>query len=73
MSIAWIDAALLAALQTQAKNAARLRTHHNFHTDLSDACQRLAVAIEPHSYIAPHRHLAPDKAETLLCLRGRLG
>lgn len=28
-------------------------------------------AVEPESYVRPHRHLRPDKVEVFLCLRGR--
>lgn len=30
-------------------------------------------AVEPDSYIQPHRHLSPDKAETIIVLAGRVG
>lgn len=33
----------------------------------------MAVGLQPATYIAPHRHLSADKAETLLVLKGRLG
>lgn len=69
----WIDAELLAELESAAARAPRRRSNRNFHERLDEACQRLLVAIQPDSYIAPHRHLAAEKAETLLCLRGRLG
>ncbi|BBS37535.1 hypothetical protein WP5S18E01_23820 [Enterobacter cloacae] len=31
----------------QAANSPRLRAHRNFHTDLSDPVQRLAITMEP--------------------------
>lgn len=33
----------------------------------------MAVGLQPHTYVQPHRHLTADKAETLLVLKGRLG
>ena len=33
----------------------------------------MLVAMEPDSYVRPHRHLDPAKAETIIVLRGRLG
>ena len=36
--------------------APRLRAHRNFHPELSDPVQRLAIAMEPGTYIRPHRH-----------------
>lgn len=59
-------------LQQQSKAAAqapRLRAHRNFHPELSDPVQRLAIAMEPGTYIRPHRH--PHTFELLLPLSGR--
>lgn len=67
------DTALLDRLRTAALASPRRRAHHNLHAALDEPCQRLLVAIEPDSYVAPHRHLDPHKAEALLVLRGRLG
>lgn len=47
--------------------------NHNFHAHEGDACQRLLNAIEPGSYVQPHRHLAPGQDESCVVLRGRLG
>lgn len=33
----------------------------------------MAIGLQPDTYIAPHRHLSADKAETLLVLKGSLG
>ncbi|MDU3157763.1 cupin fold metalloprotein, WbuC family [Hafnia alvei] len=52
-----------------AASAPRLRAHRNFHPELSDPVQRLAIAMEPGTYIRPHRH--PHTFELLLPLRGR--
>jgi cupin fold WbuC family metalloprotein len=52
-----------------AANSPRLRAHRNFHPELSDAVQRLAIAMEPGTYIRPHRH--PHTFELLLPLSGR--
>ncbi len=68
----FLDQALFAALAEQAAASPRLRQHHNFH-QMDEACHRLAVGLQPGTYIAPHRHLSADKAETLLVLKGCLG
>ncbi|WP_120815869.1 WbuC family cupin fold metalloprotein [Yokenella regensburgei] len=52
-----------------AANAPRLRAHRNLHPELSDPVQRLAIAMEPGTYIRPHRH--PHTFELLLPLSGR--
>ncbi|MFJ4348337.1 WbuC family cupin fold metalloprotein [Pseudomonas sp. NPDC089401] len=69
---AFIDRTLLAELALRAADAPRQRHHHNFH-DMEDPCHRLIIALQPSTYIAPHRHLSEDKAEALLVLKGRIG
>lgn len=68
----FLDQALFAQLGAQAAANPRLRQHHNFH-QMDEPCHRLAVGLQPGTYIPPHRHLAADKAEILLVLKGRLG
>ena len=68
-----IDSTLLDGLTEKARTSPCLRMNHNFHpTDVS-ACHRLPNAIEPGSYIQPHRHLYPEKDETFVLIRGTLG
>ena len=71
--VRFIDQALLAGLSAAAGQAPRRRVHRNFHPDDAYPAHRLLVAIEPGSYVPPHRHLNPAKDETLLVLRGSLG
>jgi cupin fold WbuC family metalloprotein len=68
----FLDQALFAELAAQAAATPRLRQHHNLH-QMTDACHRMVVGLQPGSYIPPHRHLADDKAETLLALQGCFG
>lgn len=68
----FLDQALFAQLSGQAAASPRRRQHHNFHA-MHEPCHRMAVGLQPGTYIPPHRHLAADKAETLLVLKGRLG
>lgn len=68
-----IDRALLDAVSAEARNHPRLRKNRNFHRSDDAPGHRLLNAIEPGSYIAPHRHLDPHKDETMLVLRGQLG
>ncbi len=59
----------LSALTTEAQQSPRQRMNYNVHTDLADPIQRLAIAMEPETYIRPHRHL--QTWELLTALRGR--
>lgn len=68
-----ITASLLDEVSRTAQMSPRRRKNHNFHSTDDARCHRLLNAIEPDSYVAPHRHLDIHKAETMLVLRGRLG
>ena len=61
--------AQLTALSQQAENSPRRRMNHNLHAELSDPIQRLAIAMEPDTYIRPHHHR--HSWELLTALRGR--
>jgi cupin fold WbuC family metalloprotein len=49
------------------------RKNLNFHETETDASHRLLNAVEPGSYIPPHRHQDPNKDESIVMVRGRLG
>lgn len=57
-------------LTTQAQCSLRKRQHHNIHESYSARCQCLFNAIEPGSYIRPHRHDTDSKDELLIAVRG---
>ena len=65
-----IDGALLDSLTSKAKESPRKRSHLNLHRELGDPIHRLCVAIEPGTYIRPHRHASPDTFEVFMLLRG---
>ena len=73
MTMKIIDQPLLDELTGQARQHSRLRKNWNVHQSDDHACHRLLNAIEPDSYIRPHRHLDPAKDETFVIVRGRLG
>jgi cupin fold WbuC family metalloprotein len=52
----------------QARTSPRLRMNYNFHPELSDPVQRLINALEPWTYIRPHKHTT--KEESFVLLRG---
>ncbi|MEI6884621.1 MAG: WbuC family cupin fold metalloprotein [Bacteroidota bacterium] len=67
-----IDKTLLDSVTTEAISLPRLRKNFNFHKEYSDTLQRLLNALEPMSYIRPHKHEDPDKREVFFALRGRI-
>lgn len=67
-----INEALLNETTGRAKQSPRLRMNYNFHERLDDPVNRLLNALEPGTYLRPHRHLNPKKDEIFLLLRGRI-
>ncbi len=70
MKIFWSN--FLDNLSTSAKSNIRQRIHHNIHESYADPCQRLFNAIEPESYIRPHRHTTDPRDELLIAIRGSM-
>jgi cupin fold WbuC family metalloprotein len=64
------DAQYLDDLTGKAKVSPRFRQHRNVHQSYQDASQRLFNAIEPGSYIRPHRHASDPREELLIAVRG---
>jgi cupin fold WbuC family metalloprotein len=68
-----ISQSLLNVVSDTAKASPRQRKNFNFHLHDQDICHRLLNALEPDTYVLPHRHLHPDKAESIVILRGKIG
>ena len=57
---------LLDTVTSQAKENSRLRMNYNFHASMDAPIHRLLNALEPGTYLPPHRHT--DKEETYLVI-----
>ncbi|MBN1140902.1 MAG: WbuC family cupin fold metalloprotein [Deltaproteobacteria bacterium] len=66
-----LNQSLFRQLAAQAAAHPRLRQHLNLHRSYEDPCQRLLIAMQPDSYIRPHRHRTDPKPECFIALRGR--
>jgi cupin fold WbuC family metalloprotein len=64
------SAGYLDELSAQASKNPRKRQHLNIHEDYQDPSQRLFNALEPDTYIRPHRHFSDPKTELLIGVRG---
>ncbi len=65
-----IDQQTIERLQWQAAGAPRRRCNLNLHSTLEDPVQRLYNAIEPGSYVRPHRHPGAGRWELFMALHG---
>jgi cupin fold WbuC family metalloprotein len=65
-----INKDLIDKVVEQARTSPRLRMNYNFHPELSDPVQRLLNALEPWTYIRPHKHTT--KEESFVLLRGTI-
>jgi len=63
---------LLNEVSAQAQQNSRLRMNYNFHESMEASLHRMLNALEPGTYLPPHRHKDPDKEEIYLVLRGSL-
>jgi cupin fold WbuC family metalloprotein len=63
---------LLDELSQKAAVNPRKRLNHNFHDDLADPINRMLNALEPGTYLQPHKHESPDKREVFIAFRGSL-
>ena len=63
---------LISDISHQARILERRRCNYNFHKSDKDPIQRFINALEPDTYIRPHKHENPDKAEMLIILKGRV-
>jgi len=67
-----IDRNLLSGVSDKAKSSARRRMNYNFHETLDATLQRMLNALEPGTYIQPHKHENPDKVEAFIILTGKI-
>ncbi len=54
------------------RTSPRRRVILPFHKQAADPLHRMLNAVQPGSYVRPHRHLDPPKAEAWIVLRGSL-
>lgn len=67
-----IDKTIVNSTSQKAKESKRRRMNYNFHPTLDDLLQRMLNAIEPGTYIQPHKHENPDKTEVFMVLQGKI-
>lgn len=65
-----IDLEALDRLSSTARELPRRRKNLNLHAELGDPVQRLCNALEPGTYVRPHRHHGEGRWELFVALRG---
>jgi cupin fold WbuC family metalloprotein len=68
--LVWLDDAMIDQVVAYSRESPRGRMIAPFHKSPDDPLHRMLNALQPHSYIRPHRHLDPPKAEAWVVLRG---
>ena len=67
-----ITQALVDRALAYSRQSPRQRVIQPFHKGPRDPLHRMLNAVQPGSYVRPHRHLDPPKAEAFIVLRGSL-
>ncbi len=67
-----LDAALIADVVAAARRSPRKRMNFNFHHHAADNPHRFLNVLLAGTYVTPHRHRQPPKAESFLVLAGRI-
>jgi len=67
-----IDDNLIQKAIDSSRNSPRKRITLPLHKSATDNLHRMLNALQPDSYIQPHRHLYPPKAESIIVLRGAI-
>lgn len=66
-----IDTQLIKSVLKKAYDSPRKRINYNFHDGDRDPLQRMLNAMQPGTYLQPHKHENPDKREVFMALTGK--
>mgnify|MGYP006307195203 CR=1 FL=1 len=66
-----INAEFLVQMKFKSRQSPRGRINHNFHYGPPDPLQRMLNAMQPGTYLQPHKHQNPDKREVFIALTGK--
>lgn len=69
----YIDVTLMDSVAVEARLSPRLRKNHNFHHSEDEPVNRLINVMHRGTYLPVHRHSRPDRSESCIVLRGRVG
>ncbi|MBR3703817.1 MAG: WbuC family cupin fold metalloprotein [Alistipes sp.] len=69
----FIDRELMDTVAEKATASPRLRMNYNFHRSTDEKVNRLLNVMHRGSYLPVHRHLNPEKSESIIVVRGKVG
>ena len=69
----FIDRELMDAVAQKAAASPRRRMNYNFHRSTDEKVNRLLNVMHRGSYLPVHRHLSPDRCESSVVVKGRIG
>ena len=69
----FIDRELMDAVAQKAAASPRRRMNYNFHRSTDEKVNRLLNVMHRGSYLHGHRHLNPEKSESIIVVRGKVG
>ena len=72
MDVQLITKQLFDDVTARARGSSRRRMNHNFHSGADDNPHRFLNVLLKGTYIRPHRHLSPAKAESFVVLTGEV-
>lgn len=72
MKVKPISRQIISEVSGQAQTSSRKRKNYNYHESYADPINRMLNAVEPGSYVQPHKHENPDKREVFILLKGKL-
>jgi cupin fold WbuC family metalloprotein len=68
-----IDAELVDNVVRMSRVSPRGRIIQRLHQEDGDPLQRMLNGMQPESYVRPHRHTDPPRAESIVVMRGAIG
>lgn len=71
--VEFIDLDLMKRVSDEGRLSPRLRMNYNFHREECEPVNRLLNAMHRGTFLPVHRHLNPDRCESSVVLRGRIG
>ena len=69
----YIDSDLMERVAAEARLSPRKRMNYNFHSSTDELVNRLLNVMHRGSYLPVHRHLSPERSESIAVLKGRVG